>query len=79
MTEEERAQMLENMVSGLAQRLEADGSDLDGWLRLMRAYKVLGKSSEARQAAASARENFKGDAGALERIDNAARQLGLQS
>jgi len=79
MTQEERAQMIENMVSGLAQRLEADGSDLDGWLRLMRAYKVLGKSSEARQAAASARENFKGDAGALERIDNAARQLGLQS
>jgi len=79
MSRDERAQMIENMVAGLAERLEADGSDLDGWLRLMRAYKVLGKQGEAKQAAASARENFKGDASALERIDAAARQLGLQS
>jgi cytochrome c-type biogenesis protein CcmH len=79
MTREERAQMVENMVAGLAERLEADGNDLDGWLRLMRAYTVLGKSGEAEQAAASARENFKDDPGALERINSAARQLGLQS
>ena len=79
MTRQERAQMVENMVAGLAERLEADGNDLDGWLRLMRAYTVLGKSGEAEQAAASARENFKDDPGALERINSAARQLGLQS
>ncbi len=79
MSREERAQMIENMVAGLAERLETDGSDLDGWLRLMRAYTVLGKSGEAEQAAASAREHFKDDPGALERIDSAARQLGLQS
>ncbi len=79
MTREERARMVETMVAGLAERLEADGNDLDGWLRLMRAYMVLGKSGEAEQAAAAARENFKNDPGALERIDSAARQLGLQS
>jgi cytochrome c-type biogenesis protein CcmH len=79
MSREERAQMIENMVAGLADRLEADGSDLDGWLRLMRAYKVLGKSGEAKQAAASARENFREDPNALQRINDAARQLGLQS
>ncbi len=79
MSEEERTAMIENMVSGLAQRLENDGGDLDGWLRLMRAYKVLGKSAEAKQALSSARENFKGDPGALERIDAAARELGIQS
>ncbi len=79
MSREERAQMIENMVAGLAKRLEADGSDLEGWLRLMRAYKVLGKSGEAKQAASSARENFKNDPSALERIDDAARQLGLKS
>lgn len=79
MTREERAAMIENMVAGLAERLEADGNDLEGWLRLMRAYKVLGKSGEAKQAAASARENFKDNPDALERIDEAARQLGLQS
>ena len=79
MTRQERAQMVENMVAGLAERLEADGNDLDGWLRLMRAYTVLGKSGEAEQAAALARENFKDDPSALERINSAARQLGLQS
>jgi len=79
MSREERAQMIENMVAGLAERLESDGADLEGWLRLMRAYTVLGKSGEAEQAAASARENFREDPGALERIDDTARQLGLQS
>jgi len=79
MSEEERTAMIENMVSGLAQRLEADGDDLDGWLRLMRAYKVLGKPTAAKQALASARENFKSDPGALERIDAAAQELGLKS
>jgi len=79
MSREERAAMIENMVSGLAERLNADGNDLDGWLRLMRAYTVLGKADEAKQAAASARENFQDNQDALERIDNAARQLGLNS
>jgi len=79
MSQEERAEMIENMVAGLAERLQADGSDLDGWLRLMRAYTVLGKSGEAKQAAASARQNFLDDPAALERINAAARQLGLRS
>jgi cytochrome c-type biogenesis protein CcmH len=79
MSREERGAMIENMVSGLAERLNADGGDLDGWLRLMRAYTVLGKADEAKQAAASARQNFQDNQDALERINNAARQLGLNS
>jgi len=79
MTAEERAKMIENMVAGLAARLKTDGNDLEGWLRLMRAYKVLGKAKEAKQAASSARDNFKDDENALQRIDAAARRLGLKS
>jgi len=79
MSEEERAAMIEQMVAGLAKRLEADGNDLKGWLRLMRAYKVLGKNGEAKQAAASARENFRSDPDALKRINTAAQRLGLES
>ncbi len=79
MSREQRQAMIENMVAGLAKRLEADGNDLEGWLRLMRAYKVLGKADEAKQAAASARQNFENDASALERINAAARQLDLKS
>lgn len=79
MSREQRAQMIEKMVAGLAERLRSDGGDLNGWLRLMRAYKVLGKSGEAKQAAALARKNFKDNPGALKRINNAAQRLGLQS
>ncbi len=79
MSEADRVAMIETMVDGLARRLEADGNDLDGWLRLMRAYNVLGKQTEAEQAAASARKSFREDPNALEQINAAARRLGLQS
>ena len=39
---EDRAAMIRGMVDGLAQRLEQDGDDLQGWLRLARARLVLG-------------------------------------
>ena len=34
---------IEQMVSGLAARLQSNGKDLDGWMRLVRAYTVLGR------------------------------------
>jgi translation initiation factor IF-2 len=57
----------------------ADGRDLDGWLKLARAYVVLGDEDKARDALASARDNYPGDAEATARIDDAARALGLGS
>ena len=52
---EDRAGMIRGMVDGLAARLEADPSDIDGWLRLGRAYRVLGETEKGlaalRQAA----------------------------
>ena len=39
----------------LADRLHADGNDVDGWLRLVRAYAVLGDRDKAKDAAADAR------------------------
>ncbi|MGP1253708.1 MAG: c-type cytochrome biogenesis protein CcmI [Kiloniellales bacterium] len=47
MSPEERQAMIEGMVEGLAIRLEANPDDLDGWLRLARAYAVLGRRDEA--------------------------------
>lgn len=79
MTPEQRLAMINRMVEGLAARLKADGSDLKGWLRLMRAYMVLGRTDAARQAAAEARRNFAGDDKALAQIDAAAKELGLGS
>lgn len=47
----DRANMIESMVASLASRLEAQPADPEGWQRLARAYRVLGRSSEAELAA----------------------------
>lgn len=55
MSEEDRMDFIRSMVDGLAERLQSEPDDLDGWLRLGRAYTVLGerdKSVAAFQSAA---------------------------
>lgn len=47
----ERNQMIESMVASLAARLDAQPADPEGWQRLARAYRVLGRSGEAELAA----------------------------
>ncbi|MEO9902254.1 c-type cytochrome biogenesis protein CcmI [Nisaea sp.] len=54
MSGEDRAAMIQSMVDRLADRLEEDQDDLDGWLRLARAYGVLGNTEEAKNAQANA-------------------------
>ena len=46
----DRQEMINNMVEGLAAKLEDNPNDLDGWLRLSRSYKVLGKLEKSEQA-----------------------------
>lgn len=50
MTAEERTEMIRGMVQGLADRLAEEPDDLEGWLRLARAYEVLGEAEKARDA-----------------------------
>jgi cytochrome c-type biogenesis protein CcmH len=76
---EQRAQMISGMVDGLAQRLKNNGKDLPGWLRLLNAYAVLGRTEDARKALAEARRNFDGDARALSDLSKLAVTLGLGS
>lgn len=49
-----RAAMIESMVSGLAARLKDEPQDVEGWLRLIRSYVVLGRTAAAAEAARSA-------------------------
>ncbi|MEM8877285.1 MAG: c-type cytochrome biogenesis protein CcmI [Pseudomonadota bacterium] len=72
---EDRMAMIRSMVEGLDVRLDEDGSDLDGWLRLMRAYTVLGENDQAIRAVSRAREALAGNEAALQQIDEAARSL----
>lgn len=79
MSPAEREAFITSMVDRLAQRLAQDGKDLDGWLRLARAYTVLGRESDARGALASARTNFASETASLAEIDKAEQNLGLKS
>ncbi|MBT4464279.1 MAG: c-type cytochrome biogenesis protein CcmI [Rhodospirillaceae bacterium] len=54
MTDEQRQQMIQSMVDGLAERLRKNPDDKQGWLRLERAYRVLGDAAKADDAAARA-------------------------
>jgi cytochrome c-type biogenesis protein CcmH len=69
--------MVRGMVARLAERLAADGSDIDGWLRLVRAYVVLGEQDKARAAAADARSAVASDPEKIRRLDDLVRSLGL--
>jgi len=74
----ERNSMIEGMVARLAQRMAENGSDVDGWLRLIRAYTVLGERDKALTAAANARTALAGDSDNLRRIGELAKELGLE-
>ena len=70
-------EMIRGMVARLAERLKKDGSDLDGWQRLMRSYVVLGERDKALSAAADARQAIGGDHDKRRRFDDFVKSLGL--
>ncbi|MCY1648687.1 c-type cytochrome biogenesis protein CcmI [Caulobacter sp. SL161] len=51
--------MIAGMVDGLAQRLKQSPDDPDGWVRLVRAYAVLGETAKRDAALATASALFK--------------------
>jgi cytochrome c-type biogenesis protein CcmH/NrfG len=69
--------MVRGMVSKLAERLKRDGSDLDGWMRLVRSYVVLGEREKAESAATAARESIGADVDKRQRFDEFAKSLGV--
>ena len=77
MTPEQRQAFITQMVDGLAARLKTDGTDATGWLKLIRAYQVLGRQDDAVKALSDARANLKNDQVGLARVDDLARELGL--
>jgi cytochrome c-type biogenesis protein CcmH len=74
---EQRTVMIRSMVERLAERLGKDGSDLEGWLRLVRSYMVLGDRERAIAAAGNARRAFAAEPDKLRRIDELVKGLGL--
>lgn len=54
MSPEERQAFIESMVARLAARMKENPDDLEGWIRLANAYRVLARHDEARAAWAEA-------------------------
>lgn len=79
MSETQRIEMIRGMVQRLADRLHADGDDVEGWLRLVRAYVVLGDRDKAKNAVADAKRALSEHPDDVKRIDDLVKDLGLAS
>jgi len=79
LTPQQRNDMIRGMVERLAERLKRDGSDIEGWLRLVRAYAVLGDREKARAAATDARRALAPEPEKVRRLDDLVKGLGLES
>jgi cytochrome c-type biogenesis protein CcmH len=77
MTPDERNQFIRDRVESLAVRLRQDGSDIDGWLRLLNAYKVLGERDKAKAAVAEARKALAREPDKLRQLDQGIKELGV--
>ncbi|HEX7882231.1 MAG TPA: c-type cytochrome biogenesis protein CcmI [Afipia sp.] len=77
MTEGDRNTMIRGMVDRLATRLKDNGNDVEGWLRLVRAYMVLGERDKAQAALADARQAVGRDAVRLQLLNDGLKSLGL--
>ncbi len=78
MSAEDRNAMIRGMVAKLADRLKQQSDDLEGWQRLLRAYMVLGERDKAVAAAADAKQALAGSPDKLRRIEDAAKDLGIE-
>lgn len=75
---EQQTDMIQGMVQRLADRLKQDGSDADGWIRLVRSYVVLGDKQKAQAAVLDARRALASDPDKVRRVDETAKGLGLE-
>lgn len=78
MTASQRAEMIGGMVEGLAARLKQNGDDVDGWLRLIRAYMVMGQTEKAKQAIADARQATHSQPEQLRKFNDELKSLGVE-
>ncbi|OAF11380.1 c-type cytochrome biogenesis protein CcmI [Bradyrhizobium neotropicale] len=77
MSEGDRSAMIRGMVERLATRLKQNGDDVDGWLRLVRAYLVMGDRDKAMGASTDARQAVANDAERLRQLNEGLKNLGL--
>ncbi|MBM3576103.1 MAG: c-type cytochrome biogenesis protein CcmI [Alphaproteobacteria bacterium] len=77
MPADQRQAMIRGMVDRLASRLEAKGDDVEGWLKLIRAYSVLAETEKAKRAVTDARRALASKQEDMARIDALAKELNI--
>jgi cytochrome c-type biogenesis protein CcmH len=77
MNETDRGAMIRGMVERLAGRLKQNGDDVEGWLRLIRAYMVMGDRDKAKGALTDARQALANNAERLRQLNEGLKLLGL--
>ena len=78
LTPEQRAEMIRGMVERLADRLKREGSDVEGWQRLVQAYMVMGDREKARTAVGDARKALTAEPDKLRKLNEFVKGLGLE-
>ncbi|MEF3367785.1 c-type cytochrome biogenesis protein CcmI [Methylocystis sp. 9N] len=74
---QERETAIRGMVERLASKLEANGDDVEGWLRLIRAYAVLAESEKAKKAVSDAKAALADRPAEVARVEALAKQVGI--
>jgi cytochrome c-type biogenesis protein CcmH len=69
--------MIRGMVDRLAARLKQNGDDVEGWLRLARAYMVLKEPDNARAARDDARRALAANEDGLRKLNEGLKALGI--
>jgi cytochrome c-type biogenesis protein CcmH len=77
MSETDRGAMIRSMVERLATRLKQNGDDVEGWLRLVRAYIVMGDADKAKSAQSDARAAVAKDPERLKQLNEGLKNMGL--
>jgi cytochrome c-type biogenesis protein CcmH len=77
MSEADRSAMIRSMVERLATRLKQNGDDVEGWLRLVRAYIVMGDADKAKAASSDARQAVARDPQRLQELNDGLKNLGV--
>jgi cytochrome c-type biogenesis protein CcmH len=77
MNDGDRNAMIRSMVERLATRLKQNGDDVEGWLRLVRAYLVMGDRDKALGASTDARQAVANNAERLRQLNEGLKTLGL--
>ena len=76
---EDRAEMIEGMVAGLDARLQDEPDNIEGWLRLIRSYMVLGRAEDAGRALGKALAHFQSGSPQQASLEALAAEFGLNS